>query len=297
MNNRPRIGFVGVGRMGAGMALHLHDLGYGIAAVYDAYERLAHEVAAGVKAQAPRTLAEVTALSDVVVTVVSDDAAMDRIFALDGDSLLRGAQGRIFINCATLSPGVQLETERRCEAAGAEALEACMAGSIPQARDGTLYLIAAGKPETFERVRPILRDLSGELRYAGTAGQAAKVKALVNMVMNSNTAALAEGLGLGEALGLDLTMLREVFAGTGAASRVLQTDGEDMQLRRHEVYFSAAHAAKDSHIAIALAHERGLAVPIAEATAAQYDRLVALGLGDLDKSAVAELTFRSRHAR
>ena len=69
------------------------------------------------------------------------------------------------------------------------------------------------------------------------------------MVMNINTAGLAEGR-LGHALGLDLTMLREVFAQPGAASRVLQTDGEDMQNRDHETFFSAAHAAKDSGIAL-----------------------------------------------
>jgi 3-hydroxyisobutyrate dehydrogenase len=114
------------------------------------------------------------------------------------------------------------------------------------------------------------------------------------MVMNINTAGLAEGLGLGDALGLDLTMLREVFAQTGANSRVLETDGLDMQNREHEVYFSAAHAAKDSHIATALAAGAGLELPLAEATAAQYDRMVAHGLGELDKSGVAELTFLSR---
>ena len=79
------------------------------------------------------------------------------------------------------------------------------------------------------------------------------MKALVNMVMNINTAGLAEGLGLGDALGLDLTMLREVFSQTGANSRVLQTDGEDMQNRDHACFFSAAHAAKDSGIALQLA--------------------------------------------
>ena len=84
------------------------------------------------------------------------------------------------------------------------------------------------------------------MRYVGKAGEAAKVKALVNMVMNINTAGLAEGLALGAALGLDLTMLREVFAQTGANSRVLETDGEDMQNREHTCFFSAAHAAKDS---------------------------------------------------
>jgi 3-hydroxyisobutyrate dehydrogenase len=121
------------------------------------------------------------------------------------------------------------------------------------------------------------------------------VKALVNMVMNINTAGLAEGLGLGDALGLDLTMLREVFSQTGAASRVLQTDGEDMQNRDHATFFSAAHAAKDSGIALALAEEQGLDLPLARATREQYERMVREGLGELDKSGIAELTFPRRH--
>ena len=75
------------------------------------------------------------------------------------------------------------------------------------------------------------------------------------MVMNINTAGLAEGLGLGNALGLDLNMLREVFSQTGANSRVLETDGEDMQNRDHACFFSAAHAAKDSGIALELAEQ------------------------------------------
>jgi 3-hydroxyisobutyrate dehydrogenase-like beta-hydroxyacid dehydrogenase len=122
------------------------------------------------------------------------------------------------------------------------------------------------------------------------------VKALVNMVMNCNTAALAEGLGLGQALGLDLTMLREVFSQTGANSRVLETDGEDMQQRAHDCYFSAAHAAKDSGIAVAMGRAAGLTLPVAEATLAQYQRLMASGKGELDKSAIAELTFKDRLA-
>ena len=131
--------------------------------------------------------------------------------------------------------------------------------------------------------------------YIGQSGQAAKVKALVNMVMNINTAGLAEGLGLGAALDLDLTMLREVFAQTGANSRVLETDGEDMQNREHSCFFSAAHAAKDSGIALDLARNLGLDLPLAQATKEQYDRMISEKLGDLDKSGVAELTFKDRH--
>jgi 3-hydroxyisobutyrate dehydrogenase len=89
-------------------------------------------------------------------------------------------------------------------------------------------------------------------------------------------------------------VLREVFSETGAASRVLQTDGEDMQNREHSCFFSAAHAAKDSGIALDLARELGLELPLAHATKQQYDRMVAAGLGELDKSGVAELTFKDR---
>mgnify|MGYP001396419917 FL=1 len=114
------------------------------------------------------------------------------------------------------------------------------------------------------------------------------------MVMNINTAALAEGLGIADALGLDLEMLCEIFSQTGANSRVLETDSEDMLGRDHECYFSADHAAKDSGIAIAVAEGAGIAVPLAKATLAQYEKMVELGLGDLDKSGIAELTFKGR---
>ena len=169
-----------------------------------------------------------------------------------------------------------------------------MAGSMTQARNGTLYLMCGGKVEAFERAKLLLASLGSSIRHIGGAGEAAKVKALVNMVMNINTAGLAEGLGLGAALGLDLSMLRDVFGQTGAASRVLETDGEDMQYRSHDCYFSAAHAAKDSGIALALGRAAGVSLPVAQTTLEQYQRLVALGKGELDKSAVAELTFLDR---
>lgn len=280
--------------MGANMARRLVELGRNVVAVYDSTAQYARGLAEELGCTAPETLAEVTASADVIFTVVTDDAAMEQVFARSGDSLLTGAAGKVFINCATVSPATHREVERRAEAVGASSLEASMASSITQAREGTLYLMCAGREEVFQRVEPILAQLSASMRYIGPAGTAAQVKALVNMVMNINTAGLAEGLGLGSALGLDLSMLREVFSQTGANSRVLQTDGEDMQNRDHECYFSGAHAAKDSGIALTLADEAGLNLPLAKATKAQYDAMVAKGLGDLDKSGIAELTFPGR---
>jgi 3-hydroxyisobutyrate dehydrogenase len=281
--------------MGANIAKRLHDVGYLIVALYDPNVESARKTAAETGGEVTDSLARVTELADVILTVVPDDAAMDRIFAAAGDSLLTNARGKIFVNCATLTPKVHVEVERLAQQRGADSLEACMASSIPQARDGTLYLMAGGRKETFERVKPMLEKMSASLKYVGEAGKAAQVKALVNMVMNVNTAGLAEGLGLGDALGLDLDLLREVFSQTGAHSRVLETDGADMQNREHDVYFSAAHAAKDSGIALSLANDAGLTLPLAQATFEQYEKMKGLGLGELDKSGVSELTFKSRH--
>lgn len=278
------------------MARRLKDQGYEITAVFDAFPAIAAELAEELGSSAANSLAEVTAASDVILTVVTDDAAMRGIFKAEGDSLLSGAAGKTFINCATVSPAVHEEVDAACQKAGATALEACMASSITQARDGTLYLMVGGSDAAFHEVEGILKDLSSSLRHVGGTGQAAKVKALVNMVMNINTAGLAEGLGLGAALGLDLEMLKEVFSQTGANSRVLVTDGDDMTAREHDCYFSAAHAAKDSGIANDLAAAAGVSTPLSLATEAQYHRMVELGLGELDKSGIAELTFPGRTA-
>lgn len=284
--------------MGSNIARHLNDEGFSVTAVYDSTEDRAQSLAEEIGTTASSTLAGVTALADYVITVVTDDEAMCQIFSETADdSLLQDAEGTVFINCATLTPGVHVEIEQLANRSGADSLEGCMASSITQAREGTLYLMCGGKEEVFEQAKPILESMSVSLRYIGEAGRAAQVKALVNMVMNINTAGLAEGLGLGDALGLDLEILQEVFSQTGANSRVLETDGEDMQLRDHECYFSSAHAAKDSGIALDLADDVGLSLPLAKATKAQFDRMIEAGKGELDKSGVAELTFKGRNSR
>ncbi|HKK19778.1 MAG TPA: NAD(P)-dependent oxidoreductase [Opitutales bacterium] len=286
------IGIVGVGRMGANMARRLRDCGHKVTVVLDSRKEVAGKLAKEIGAKAAPDLSSVSAAADIIFTVVSDDAAMRAIFV--EEALLKAASGKVFINCATVSPEVHEEVEDACRKAGAHSLEACMASSIPQARDGSLYLMVGGKENIFKEVEPLLQDLSASLRYIGNTGKAAQVKALVNMVMNMNTAALAEGLGLGQALGLDLEMLCEVFSQTGANSRVLETDAADMRDRDHECYFSAAHAAKDSGIANLIADSLGVNVPLSEATESQYRRLIQIGRGELDKSAVAELTFPGR---
>lgn len=290
------VAFVGVGKMGANMARRLKDCGYSVTAVMDVNAQAAADLAAELGCKACTKLADVTAAADVIFTVITNDTAMRAIYFNAGDNLLVNAKGKIFVNCATLSPAVFREVFDAAKKAGADSLEACMASSISHAREGKLYLMLAGDETVYEKVKAMIEQMSVNRRFIGGAGRAAEIKALVNMVMNINTAGLAEGLGLAAALGHDLGLVREVFSQTGANSRVLETDSGDMVAREHDCWFSAEHAAKDSGIAAEIAATVSLNLPLNAATKAQYDKMVTLGLGGLDKSGIAELTFKGRHA-
>ena len=137
-NTAQKIAFVGVGRMGANMAHRLHDCGHMITAVYDVFPEAAQELADELGCTACATLADTAEDADTIITVVTDDDAMYDIFLSDDDNLLENASGKTFINCATVSPDVHIEIEKAAESAGATALEACMASSISQAREGSL---------------------------------------------------------------------------------------------------------------------------------------------------------------
>jgi 3-hydroxyisobutyrate dehydrogenase len=288
-----KIGVVGVGRMGANMARRLKDVGYPVVAVFDSNREIAVELAKELDCDAPGQVSRVSELADAVFTVVTDDNATRQIYFGD-DNLFAHAAGRLFVNCATISPSVHVAIAKQGTEAGAMVIEAPMASSVTHAREGKLFFMLAGDPAVIDKAEPLLKDLSMKMKYVGGPGKAAELKALVNMVMNINTTGLAEGLGLADALGLDLKVVTEVFSQTGANSRVLETDGPDMLDREHSTFFSAAHAAKDSGIALALAKEQGLNLPLLEASKRQYDRMIELGLGDIDKSGVSELTFSSR---
>ena len=148
-----KIGFVGVGRMGANMARRLKECGFEISALFDLNATAAQALAGELGAAAPGDLRQVTRLSEVIITVVTDDKAMKSIFT---GGLLSRARGKLFINCATVTPDIHVWVEAKAEKAGAQSLEACMASSITQARAGSLYLMCGGKPGTFERARPVL---------------------------------------------------------------------------------------------------------------------------------------------
>src|SRR6202040_367003 len=109
---KKRIGFVGIGRMGANMARRLSEVGWPVVAVYDVRTKAARTLARELRAEACGKLARVTELSDIIITVVTDDKAMESIFAGKKDNLLMGARGKVFVNCATIYPATHVRVEK-----------------------------------------------------------------------------------------------------------------------------------------------------------------------------------------
>src|SRR6478672_7441561 len=157
-----RIGFVGVGRMGSNMARRLNEVGYQITAVFDTNREIAAKLAQELGSESVDKVSDVSRLSEVIFTIVTDDAAMREIF-FGPDNLFAEASGKLFINCATISPHVHVEIERRGGELGAEVLEAPMASSMNHAREGRLYMMLGGKRESFRRAEPLLKDLTVSL--------------------------------------------------------------------------------------------------------------------------------------
>jgi 3-hydroxyisobutyrate dehydrogenase len=292
-----KVGIVGLGRMGSKIAQHLFDMHVPVSVVYDKNEKLTHQISSELRCLRAQKLAEVTASAEVVLVLVPDDEAVDAVFAQSGDSVLLGANNGIFVDCSTASPRLHVDVEGRVAHHGGNFIEGSILGSPPQAHDGSLSIILGGEKPVIDKLAPLWRLMSRTQVYVGELPKAAEVRALVNMVANINTAGLAEGLALGSALGLNLDELREIFARTGAASRVLLSDGEDMQKREHTTFFAASNARRDAAIAVHLAHDHELQLPLAEATKRQYDMLCEVGLGHIDKSGVSELTFAERRKR
>jgi len=184
-----KIAFVGVGKMGANMARNLNDRGYNITAINDTDATAASELADELGATYYEKLSELTSNADIVFTVVSNDASMRTIYLEQKDNLLSAeATGTVFVNCATVSDEVQKEIDQAAQTVGAQTLEAAMASSISQARDGSLFLIIGGAESTFLKLKPILEEMSVNLTHTGEIGKAAQVKALVNMKLELTAA-------------------------------------------------------------------------------------------------------------
>lgn len=289
-----RVGFAGLGRMGAAMGEHLVTTGFDLT-VYNRTAAKADAFAKAHSCRSARTPRELAEASSIVVTMVADGPAL--VALLEGDDgLLAGlAPGSLVIDMGTTGiEHTQLARSRLAERDVA-LVEAPVSGSVAAATGKTLLVMAAGDDEAVGRAFPVLEALAGKIIRVGGPGAGAAMKLAVNAVVFGLNQAIAESLVLAERSGIDRSTAYEVFASSAIAAPIVHY--RRAVFERPEttpVTFSVDLANKDLGLILTLASEVGMRMPQAEANLAVMEQAGRFGLGDHDMGEVATYLRQSR---
>jgi 3-hydroxyisobutyrate dehydrogenase len=280
-----RIGFVGLGTMGAAMGANLLRAG----AQLTVWNRTPGKASSLVEMGAAEAAspADVAARSDVTVICVSDTPDVEAVlFGVDG--IAGGARsGSLVIDCSTISPEATRDFGRRLAEGGVGLVDAPVSGGSEGARLGTLTIFVGGGESDVARARPVLAAIGKTVTHLGRLGNGQAGKAVNQVIIAGTYLGVAEGIVLGIKAGLDPRQLVEALSGGAAQSWVLANRSAQMIDDDYPLGFRLALHRKDLGIALELANETGVMLPTAILAAALEDRLLAGGRGNEDMSVLA----------
>ena len=279
-----RAGWIGLGAMGAPMAMHLLRAGHRLAVWARRKEAMKPHVDAGAKPCA--SPAEVAANADVVFTMVTASTDSEAV-ALGAGGIVEGARpGTVVVDMATVSPVATREIAAKLKARDLEHLDAPVSGGPAGAAAATLAIMVGGRPEVFARVKPLLARLGRHILHMGGHG-AGQVTKLCNQVAQVvNVQGIAEAMLFAAVNGVDPAKVREALMGGFAASKMLELLGERMVDRTFDAGIPARLHHKDFGLVVELAHELGIAMPATALTAQQLAALMGHGWGTYDTSSL-----------
>ena len=282
MSARPKLGFIGLGAMGRPMALNLMKAGYAMTVSARRAQALEPLVAAGARTAA--NPAEVARAADVVFSLVTASADSEAV-ALGTEGLIEGARdGSVVIDMATISPLATRRIAQALAARGIEHIDAPVSGGPAGAQGATLSIMAGGKPQVFEQVKPLFACLGKTILHMGDHGAGQITKACNQLALTVTAQAAAEALSLARSCGLDPARVHEALMGGVAASRVLELFGKRMVDRDFGSGIDARLYHKDLGIVLELAQEAGLPLPAGAVVKQQINALMGAGEGTADFS-------------
>ena len=302
-----RVGFCGLGAMGAPMARNLAKAGLLVAVWNRTPDRAARLKAAlatelganATRISAPATLAELAAQCDVVVLCVAADAdllaCVDALAASVKESAKEHAPANeraLVIDCSTVSAATARDAAARLAAHGIGFMDCPVSGGTEGARDGTLAIMCGGSESDFARARPVLTTLGKRIALMGPVGAGQATKAVNQIAVAGIAQAVTEALAFAEAEGLPLDKVIDVVGGGAAGSWFLGRRGPTMVKGEFPLGFKVALHQKDLGIVRAMADAHGVRLPVVEMTRLHYQRLIEQGHGDEDISAL----FRVKRA-
>jgi 3-hydroxyisobutyrate dehydrogenase len=280
-----RVGFIGLGAMGAYMARNLHRAGL-LAGVWNRTPEKARTLAAELGVAAPDTPGQLAADCDVIVTCVSaDQDVLDVVNAL-APGLAKGA---IVIDCSTVSA----ETARKCAAIlrsrAADFLDCPVSGGTEGARDGTLAIMGGGDAEAFERARPVLSAMGKTVTHFGPTGSGQAAKATNQIMCAGIIETISEAMAFARAQGLPLDRVVDTLGKGAGSSWYFVHRAPNMVRGTYPAGFRVRLHAKDLGICRDMAARFGVTLPVVERMLDEYSELVSRGYGDEDISATYRL--------
>jgi 3-hydroxyisobutyrate dehydrogenase len=289
--DKQRIGFIGLGVMGAGMASRLADSGYDVA-VYNRTRSKAEEVAKdGARvADSPADAADGAEI--VCLSLADQNIVRSMLFGENGamDALPKGGY---ILDMSTVPPDFARELAGKAHDAGRHALDTCVLGNPMHARSGELRVMVGGDEGDFNTVRPVLEAIGKEVTYLGESGMGATMKLVLNMLMGVQMPALAEAVVFGEKAGLDRDKILEMIAKSGYSSPVMSFRCMLMGQRNFGLAaFKLGLMRKDMMLVLDEAQQLDVPMPVSESAYAMLTAAKAQGLGDLDVAAI--LAFQER---
>jgi len=282
-----KLGFIGLGVMGRPMALHLMRHGHAMGVYARRTEAAAPLLAAG--AARYDTPAALAAHCEVIFTMVTDSHDVEQI-VLGADGIAQGARmGSVLVDMETISPTVARNVAAALLKKGVEMLDAPVSGGPTGAEQATLAIMAGGKPEVFERIKPLFACLGKTIIRVGDSGAGQITKACNQLLLLVTAQGAAEALALAKRCGVDPATVRDVLMGGIASSRVLEVFGKRMVDRNFANGIDTRLYHKDLHIALGLAHEHGAAAPAAAVTMQHINAAIGRGDGASDLSVVIDV--------
>jgi len=276
-----KIALLGLGTMGSGMAANWLKKGFQLAV----FNRTAAKAApfAALGARVAVTPADAAVDADVILAMVTDDAASREVWVGGDGALMSARPGAIAIESSTVSPGWVAELAGYVKAHECDFLDAPVTGSKDIAAAGELVMFVGGDTATLEKARPVLAAISRSVLPLGPGGSGATWKLINNMLLAVHIAAVSEGLALAEKAGFDLKGSAERILASGTSSPIVRMKmPRFVEGRYGEADFALRHMSKDLGYALALAGRAGVDVTTVRAAASLYREAEARGLGDLD---------------
>jgi 3-hydroxyisobutyrate dehydrogenase len=274
--SKPTIGFIGMGHMGSHMAPRLMNAGYHLT-VYDRTREKAQAIAGATVAETPE---EAAAHSDVVISIVTNDPALEEVMFGSNGALAGTHTGSVIIDMSTVSPRTSRRLFQAAREKSVAMIDAAVSGSVPQVEQGSLVIFVGGEQETYQQCKPILDILGQSSFYMGPSGMGTTMKLVVNTLLGLEMQALAEAIALGVKAGLEKGLLLDVLGQTTVLTAGQKAKLSNVKREQYPTQFALSLQHKDLGLILSEADEVSVSMPATAVTLQMYTAALAKGMDE-----------------